>query len=216
MSALVLSRESASSAGSYIRKAMSKKRNCDGGPWWSAPTALAFRSFCMSGMQYAAVLPLPVGARARTSRFSRARGIACCWIRVGREKPRSARARRIRGEMRYANDANVSGLACSGSGSAILSCSQMTILITATANSKPVHVTCFIPQTWEYLVSSRLSGWRPLGLGNALQPGLYGAVKVRRHVRDDEERSLCVSMEVHFWGNNLRARAGAIRILQPC
>lgn len=94
----------------------------------------------------------------------------------------------------------------------------MTILITATANSKLVHVTCFFfPQTWEYLVSSRLSGWRPLGLGSALQPGLYGAVKVRRrHVRDDAERSSCVPMEIHFWGNNLRAIAGAIRIPQPC
>lgn len=58
-------------------------------------------------MQYAAVFPLPVRARARTSRFSRARGIAFDWTRVGRAKPRSARARRRRGESRCENEANV-------------------------------------------------------------------------------------------------------------
>src|SRR6266702_3871495 len=58
-------------------------------------------------MQYAAVLPLPVRARARTSWFSSARGIAFCWTRVGRENPRSAKARRMRGEMRWAKSANV-------------------------------------------------------------------------------------------------------------
>jgi hypothetical protein len=81
-----------------------------------------------------------------------------------------------------------------------------------TANSKLAHVT------WFFHVgngSSRL--WRSLGLGIALQPGLHDAVKVRRrHVKrlkGDAERSSCVRMEMHFWGNNLRAVAAELLLI---
>lgn len=89
------------------RKSNSLDREFD--PGGNIPTALAFRIFCTSGMQYAAVFPLPVRARARTSRFSSARGMAFCWTRVGRAKPRSARARRRRGEIMWEKAANVCG-----------------------------------------------------------------------------------------------------------
>lgn len=78
-------------------------------PGGNVPTALAFKIFCTTGIQYAAVFPLPVRARARTSRFSSARGMAFCWTRVGRAKPRSARARRRRGEIMWEKAANVCG-----------------------------------------------------------------------------------------------------------
>ena len=57
---------------------------------------MAFRTFWTTGMKYAAVFPLPVLARARISRFSSVSGIAFVWTRVGRAKPMSARARRMR------------------------------------------------------------------------------------------------------------------------
>jgi hypothetical protein len=40
------------------------------------PTAFALRIFCATGMQYAAVFPLPVRALANMSRLSKARGMA--------------------------------------------------------------------------------------------------------------------------------------------
>src|SRR5688572_30762584 len=49
------------------------------------------------GNTNAAVLPLPVIAQASRSRPSRAGGMACCWIGVGRVKPSSWRPRRRSG-----------------------------------------------------------------------------------------------------------------------
>lgn len=68
----------------------------------------------MIGKQYAAVLPLPVRARARISRCSsNARGIARAWIKVGRAKPMSARALRSRASSMFENAEKV--VACSRS-----------------------------------------------------------------------------------------------------
>lgn len=59
-------------------------------------TAFALKIFCRTGIQYAAVFPLPVRALASMSRFSSAIGIAFDWIKVGLAKPMSASARRMR------------------------------------------------------------------------------------------------------------------------
>ena len=74
------------------------------------PTLLALKIFCTTGIQYAAVFPLPVRARARMSRLSRARGIALDWTRVGRAKPASARARSMRGSRIWEKEVNVAFL----------------------------------------------------------------------------------------------------------
>ena len=73
-------------------------------------TFFALKIFCTTGIQYAAVFPLPVRARARMSRLSTARGIALAWTRVGREKPASARARSIRGSKICEKELNVAFL----------------------------------------------------------------------------------------------------------
>ncbi len=70
-------------------------------------TDLAFKTFCTTGMQYAAVFPLPVRARASISLFSRAKGMAFVCTRVGRANPNSARARRSRASRILENEANV-------------------------------------------------------------------------------------------------------------
>lgn len=76
----------------------------------NAPTLLALKIFCTTGIQYAAVFPLPVRARARISRLSRASGMALAWTRVGRAKPASASARRIRASRIWEREANVAFL----------------------------------------------------------------------------------------------------------
>ena len=58
-------------------------------------------------MQYAAVFPLPVRARAKMSRFSSARGIAFDCTSVGLANPMSARARRIRASRMWLKEAKV-------------------------------------------------------------------------------------------------------------
>lgn len=73
----------------------------------SLPTAdFAFKIFWTSGIQYAAVLPDPVRARARISRFSNARGIDFDWINVGLENPMSPSALRILESNKWENEAN--------------------------------------------------------------------------------------------------------------
>lgn len=64
-------------------------------------------------MQYAAVLPLPVRARARISRPSRPSGIAFACTRVGRANPASAKARRILVSRMCENEAKVAFLSTS-------------------------------------------------------------------------------------------------------
>ena len=70
-------------------------------------TDLAFKTFCATGMQYAAVFPLPVLALASMSRFSSASGIALVWTSVGRAKPMSARARKMRASRMWLKAAKV-------------------------------------------------------------------------------------------------------------
>lgn len=76
--------------------------------------------FCTSGIQYAAVLPLPVRALARMSRPSRASGIALLCTRVGRAKPRSARDASILESNVFENAAEKLSLESTSLGSAII------------------------------------------------------------------------------------------------
>jgi len=77
---------------------------------WNIPTLLALRIFWTTGMQYAAVFPLPVLARARMSRLSSPRGMALACTSVGRAKPKSARALSMRESSICEKDANVAFL----------------------------------------------------------------------------------------------------------
>lgn len=58
-------------------------------------------------MQYAAVLPDPVRALARISRFSRASGMDLAWISVGWANSMSAKARRILASSKCEKELNV-------------------------------------------------------------------------------------------------------------
>lgn len=96
----------------------------------AVPTLLVLRTFCTTGMQYAAVLPLPVRARARMSRLSRASGMALACTNVGRANPMSARARNIRASRRCENAAkDTLWSARDGSG---IDCGEKNITITNT------------------------------------------------------------------------------------
>lgn len=70
-------------------------------------TAFVLKIFCRTGMQYAAVFPLPVRALASISRFSRAIGMAFVCTKVGLAKPMSASARRMRESRRWENEEKV-------------------------------------------------------------------------------------------------------------
>ena len=84
----------------------------------------ALRIFCTTGMQYAAVFPLPVRALASMSLFSNANGMALLCTRVGLANPRSARALKTRVSSMLAKSEN-DALALSRRASSIIQRNQI-------------------------------------------------------------------------------------------
>lgn len=116
-------------------------------------TAFALSNFCMIGIQYAAVFPLPVRARARISWPSSARGIVLAWTGVGFTMPISARARSMRLSTRLENAENV--VAPDISSLALLEFSQSRRAL----DTNLVGLQNILPLTWVASTSLTTSGW---------------------------------------------------------